>query len=454
MGLRDLSIYGKVQIIKTFAISQLVLVGTLLPVPKGIETDINDIFFKFIWKSKDKVKRLKLFKHGNEGGVNMTDISTMFEALKASWVFRIQSANQVRDGWMQLADYFTQNLMNTNTIIGLSLGRETLFPILEDMHPFYKEVVRSYSYANNVNLYAFCDNISNQPLWGNKFININVKGRMKALFLRNWIHSGVSKIGDLEFVDGKLDEAYLYRIIADQSNKHAEIMIVKKALMPYAHLLVDLATLNQGNCNKLTLMKSKDCYQKLIKDKCSHIEANHMCPELSDICANMNMTVEDAFKNQLCSKIELKLREFNFKVLYGILPCNVNLVRWRLFDSDICDLCDSKQTIKHLLFECKRACHLWDIVNKAYNIRIEYGNIVCGFSSDDQLRSIVTLVAFLLYKEWLLRSLSRNQRCIHFPYDFYICELKLREKIYRSSMQNEMYLNADSLIDCLECIDV
>ena len=75
----------------------------------------------------------------------MIDISTMFEALKASWVFRIQSANQVRDGWMQLADYFTQNLMNTNTIIGLSLGRETLFPVLEDMHPFYKEVVRSYS---------------------------------------------------------------------------------------------------------------------------------------------------------------------------------------------------------------------------------------------------------------------------------------------------------------------
>ncbi len=177
--------------------------GTLLPVPKGMETDINDIFFKFIWKGKDKVKRLKLFKHRSEGGVNMIDISTMFEALKASWVFRIQSANQVRDGWMQLADYFTQNLMNTNTIIGLSLGRETLFPILEDMHPFYKEVVRSYSYANNVNLYAFCDNISNQPLWGNKFININVKGRMKALFLRNWIRSGVSRIGDLKFVDGK-----------------------------------------------------------------------------------------------------------------------------------------------------------------------------------------------------------------------------------------------------------
>ena len=64
---RDLSIYGKVQIIKSFAVSQLVHVASLIPVPSGIVKTINRIFFKYIWNSKDKVKRIKLIKPSKDG---------------------------------------------------------------------------------------------------------------------------------------------------------------------------------------------------------------------------------------------------------------------------------------------------------------------------------------------------------------------------------------------------
>ena len=61
------------------------------------------------------------------------------------------------------------------------------------------------------------------------------------------------------------------------------------------------------------------------------------------------MSVEDAFRNQLCSKIEL--REFSFKIMYGILACNSNLKKWKIKESYVRDICNSKQTIEHLLFE-------------------------------------------------------------------------------------------------------
>ena len=35
---------------------------------------INRIFFKYIWNSKDKVKRIKLLKPSKDGGINMTDM--------------------------------------------------------------------------------------------------------------------------------------------------------------------------------------------------------------------------------------------------------------------------------------------------------------------------------------------------------------------------------------------
>ena len=175
-----------------------------------------------------------------------------------------------------------------------------------------------------------------------------------------------------------------------------------------------------------------------------------MCPKLYDICNKLNITVENALKNQLCSNIEIKLRKFNFKILYGILPCNVNLQRWRKKDTDVCDICHSRQTIEHLLFSCHRAQHLWQLVKDTFDINVSFSSLICGFQNiDNQLSGTITLLSFLLYKEWLLPSLDNKQRSIAFPYHFYICELKLRAKIY-SYGNNNSSLCVDSITRCLE----
>ena len=147
----------------------------------------------------------------------------------------------------------------------------------------------------------------------------------------------------------------------------------------------------------------------------------------------------------------MKLREFNFKIMYGILPCNVNLLKWRKKDTDICDICDSRQTIEHLLFSCHRAKHLWQLVKDTFNINVIYfSNLICGFQNfDKQLSDTITLLSFLLYKEWLLPSLENKQRSVAFPYLFFICELRLRIKIYTCGNQN---INPciDAITRCLE----
>ena len=37
-------------------------------------------------------------------------------------------------------------------------------------------------------------------------------------------------------------------------------------------------------------------------------------------------------------KRNYKLKEFNFKVLHGILACNVNLKRWKINEINVCDV--------------------------------------------------------------------------------------------------------------------
>ena len=69
-------------------------------------------------------------------------------------------------------------------ISGFSLDKETGFPALESIHPFYKEVVYGYSYAYAIDLEMFEHSIYDQPLWGNRFINVKTRRKKNVLYLR------------------------------------------------------------------------------------------------------------------------------------------------------------------------------------------------------------------------------------------------------------------------------
>ena len=74
--------------------------------------------------------------------------------------------------------------MRLEDIRGFSRDKDTDFPELKNMYPFYKEVVMGYCYSNAADYEQFCTDIYKQSLWGNRFINVNVR-RKCVLYLRN-----------------------------------------------------------------------------------------------------------------------------------------------------------------------------------------------------------------------------------------------------------------------------
>ena len=57
---RDLTIIGRIQIVKTFIVPIFLYRARLISVNKEFVKDVNKIIFDFIWKGKDKVKRSAL----------------------------------------------------------------------------------------------------------------------------------------------------------------------------------------------------------------------------------------------------------------------------------------------------------------------------------------------------------------------------------------------------------
>ena len=54
---RGLSLLGKIQIVKIFAVPKIMYRASVIPLSKELIKEANCIIYDFIWNGKDKVKR-------------------------------------------------------------------------------------------------------------------------------------------------------------------------------------------------------------------------------------------------------------------------------------------------------------------------------------------------------------------------------------------------------------
>ena len=113
-------------------------------------------------------------------------------------------------------------------------------------------------------------------------------------------------------------------------------------------------------------------------------------------------------------------------------------MKWKIKMSDGCDVCQQQQSIEHLLFECIYVKPLWEIVEKICDFRVTFDKILGTEECHSQDR-ILTLISFLVYKEWLLFSLADKKRYSNIMLDVYKNELALRLKIYEASSCYDPY---------------
>ena len=66
---RDLTIIGRIQIVKTFTIPIFLYRASLISINREFVKYVNKIIIDFIWKGKDKMKRSALISDIEDGGL-------------------------------------------------------------------------------------------------------------------------------------------------------------------------------------------------------------------------------------------------------------------------------------------------------------------------------------------------------------------------------------------------
>lgn len=443
---RDLTIFGKITIIKALAISKITHVAQNTTIPDNTIKHLNKILFGFIWGKKDRIRRKILCNDILNGGVGMIDIKSYFEALKATWINRLilhKHANWALFGYNAIQ----KHLCPLDLLLNMNFDTKSYFPAFKKLPLFYQETVLAYTHTRPDITQKGTpdrDEILDQILWGNQLLTIKgTRGGKYTLNYQSWIQCGLVYVKDIRFVYGEVDERYVYNKLVLKTNYLTEMYNVKSILRPFKTLINNHEPVNNANNNdaqiaRPCIVKSKQYYKLLTEKTIEHPQSENKWKLLFQ-GHTTDLIFKDIYVRKIMKIKERKLAEFNYKILHMILACNSNLKKWNISTTDKCEICDIKEDIVHLLFICPHAQYIWTFVEQSLEINITEFDVICGKEREETTNYVITLIAFLIYKEWLIcRDLNTNRRLFN-RRSFLYSELSFRMAVCRKLEMNTVF---------------
>lgn len=214
----------------------------------------------------------------------------------------------------------------------------------------------------------------------------------------------------------------MYRRITFKDNIYCELLLVRNALLPFQQAILRNPMI-QSSPN-IVCFYSK-CFYNIFKNS---VESHNVNSYLNLFTHN-DEDIRNVYNVKVKLESEIKLKEFNYKMIYGILPCNKNLHKWRIRSSNSCDICGQVQTIEHLLFQCYYVKPLWSEIDRIFEIQTTFYKIL-GLDCNFKFNAIISLVCFLIYKEWLQLSYEHKKRSTVLSFTHFKYELSVRHEIY------------------------
>ena len=226
--------------------------------------------------------------------------------------------------------------------------------------------------------------VSDQIIWHNKHVVYD----NQSLFYKGWYDSGLVYLGDLFMGDGFRSTEHIKSQVRSKQRKcnaifdyarlkqaipRVWINSVKEKCMQYTRPENELKVPYLFVANKVihvTNMSSNRLY-KLIP---SRTVLTNTCCLYWEQKLNVDIDWSTVFKRNLVQIRENKLREFNLKVLYNLLPVKSNLFKWGISNDDECPKCHIKEDINHAFIDCKLneplLKYLKEILQDIYQVKL------------------------------------------------------------------------------------
>ena len=371
---RGLTLLGKIQVIKSFAIPKILYRVGLISNRKEFIKKINSLLYSFVWKGKDKVKRTAFINPIDKGGLKMPNIESMISAQRIICIKKYLSTDPA--GWKIFLEFYLKKV-GGNFLFHCNFNYIKL-PIT--LPEFYKECIVTWTRLNE-DTPSSSSEIANQVIWNNQFICIE----SKSIYNSRLINLGIVRIGDLydtrgEFKSYKeplfstlspVEHFLLFSLFNAFPEEWRKILKTNKnSISSITHDLIqsDFILRIEGKKGYFQNPKSKSLCDSFVS-KISSIPTAQK--EYNEVFSTHTFQLEweKIYLLPFKTTLDSKLREFQYKILNRILYTNKMLFKFKKVDSPLCDFCEKElETIEHLFFHCTKVCTFWDDLKVVLNI--------------------------------------------------------------------------------------
>ena len=365
---RHLTMEGKVLIVKTFGLSQIIYNMQCYGFDNPELINTERMIFKFLWSTKDnqngidRIKRSIMKNDYSKGGMKVTDIECLNRSLKLKQFFRAQKSNHVistiqlltstKSGQENAIYQEYQTVTKEEPIC--SSAQETLNIIIDYNRDSYNNIP-SEEYETDKNL---IDEVSSINL--TTFLT-----RKKRVFLLCMLKP-LTAIGITTL--GELTQAYEYET-DERLNK-----TMRSIISAFPKILIDIskcfcedinsnsekieymliAPNTRKNINSIVVKE----LQVTLKNALKKIEAQDFNNKLGiDNFDEQNITrFRDNCKNP-------KLRNIYFRLIHNDFFTHVRMKKYKMTEDDHCPRCGQTENTKHLLWECTHVQNIWKLYN-------------------------------------------------------------------------------------------
>ena len=425
---RKLSLFGKVNILKSQILSKLTYALSVLPnLPVHYLEELQSVFYHFIWDFKiDRIKRNIQINNLKNGGISAPDLASYEKSLKMNWIKRY--VNGTQSPWKiflnkTLEEFGGELIFNCNLV-------EQDNRLNEIKNLFHRDLLKKWFLVNPWSEDINNHRINSKIIWNNK--NIKVYG--KTVCYKDWLEKGICMVGDL-FKDGNLMDVEEFKIkYGLQTNCLTYFGLCTAIPREWKNRIV-----NERQNRPLNIY-SNDFFYLINTEKPNRYFYWKLVNNNGKFPFKIFNKWKSVFPNLLCNDlnaafvlipkttIEIKIRNFQYKFLHRILPNNKLLYYMQKVDSSTCAFCKQEEdSLEHMFWNCSITqkflheikLYLGNTFGEDFNLRKqEFFLGILGTEDYKLINHIYFLIKFYVFRCFISKSIPGREAFIFYLKQF------------------------------------
>ena len=336
----NLTLNGKMMIIKCHALSQLMFVNQFHTISNIDVKKIESICYKFLWKGgPEHVKRCTLKLRKQEGGIDGIDVESFLNSIKIRQFFKADVHNRP-------CEFIQKNCIDDTFTLAV---RNSLVKLL-------KSCWKGIDYRDLSD--------SDQRILMNCDLRYFVKPHCKSdIILKNMVNLSIN--GVLQHGRGTVNKVVRSLPAVFKSLLRLDI--------PYDNIVSDVPIHWKTKTVLVNRMTSRNL-QDALKIAFKKVMAYSVNDKYDRLCESAHIQSQSWF--YLWKIRNPILRNYRLKVMYKDVYCQERRHRFKLSDSPMCLCCGEIETVQHQLYDCPNARRLWRVYNEIFNTTIPFKNVI------------------------------------------------------------------------------